>query len=202
MINMRRQTRDDGRGTRKEISSVVPANEVSVRLSSLCLLLLLFLLSSCGYHFTPVGGIVPETAKTIAIPVFFNGTLEPFIDTEITKAVVEEFLADGRLQVVSPEVADIVLKGQVTKFEITPTSYSADSYVQSYNVSIGVNITIVDMKTQKVLLKDSGVGSVFNSGYAVALGNITQTKISKDAAVKNACKDLASTLRSRVLEGF
>jgi hypothetical protein len=169
-------------------------------------LILLFMMclaaSSCGYRFTPVGGIVPESAKTIAIPVFINGTYEPLIDTEVTRAVVNEFLTDGRLRVVGPEAADIVLRGTVTKFEITPTSYTADTYVQSYNVTIGVNITVEDAKEHKVLLKDSGVGSVFNSGYAVFIGDITRTKIAKDAAVKNACKDLASTLRSRVLEGF
>lgn len=169
-------------------------------------LILLFvtclIVSSCGYHFTPVGGIVPQDAKTIAIPVFINATYEPLIDTEITKAVVDEFLADGRLQVVDLDAADIVLKGRVTKFEITPTSYTADTYVQSYNVSIGVSITIEDAKARRMLLQDTGVGSVFNSGYAVAVGDITRTKIAKDAAVKSACKDLASTLRSRVLEGF
>jgi outer membrane lipopolysaccharide assembly protein LptE/RlpB len=199
---------------RKEFSCVIQANEVSGRPSSigfkngrtsdlgLVLIALLLLIPACGYHFTPVGGIVPESAKTIAIPVFINGTYEPLIDTEVTSAVVNEFLTDGRLRVVGPEAADIVLKGTVTKFEITPTSYTADTYVQSYNVSIGVNITVEDAKTNKVLLKDSGVGSVFNSGYAVFIGDITRTKIAKDAAVKNACKDLASTLRSRVLEGF
>ncbi len=166
------------------------------------LLLSALVISSCGYHFTPVGGIVPENAKTIAIPVFINGTYEPFIDTEVTRAVVDEFLADGRLQVVSLEGADIVLKGTVTKFEITPTSYTVDTYVQSYNVSIGVSITIEDAKARKVLLQDTGVGSVFNSGYAVSVGDITKTKIVKETAIKNACKDLASTLRSRVLEGF
>jgi len=166
------------------------------------ILLSLLLLSACGYHFTPVGGIVPENAKTIAIPVFINGTYEPFIDTEVTRAVVDEFLADGRLRVVGLEAADIVLKGTVTKFDITPTSYTVDNYVQSYNVSIGVSITIEDAKARKVLLQDTGVGSVFNAGYAVSVGNITLTKIAKDLVVKNACRDLASSLRSRVLEGF
>jgi outer membrane lipopolysaccharide assembly protein LptE/RlpB len=208
MRNEELGTRGDGRGTRDEgqkvVASVVPVSEASGRLSSLGLVLiaLLLLLPACGYHFTPVGGIVPESAKTIAIPVFINGTYEPLIDTEVTRAVVDEFLADGRLQVVGLEAADVVLKGTVTKFEITPTSYTADTFVQSYNISIGVNITIEDAKAHKVLLKDSGVGSVFNSSYAVFIGDITRTKIAKDAAVKNACKDLASTLRSRVLEGF
>jgi lipopolysaccharide assembly LptE-like protein len=158
--------------------------------------------SSCGYHFTPVGGIVPPDAKTIAIPVFINGTLEPYVDVEVTKAVVDEFLADGRLAVVNIDAADLVLRGRVTKFELTPASYTADSHVQSYNVSIGVNLSIEDVRTQKELLKDQGVGSVFISGYTVFIGDITSTKIGKDAAIKNACKNLASTVRSRVLEGF
>ncbi len=159
-------------------------------------------LASCGYHFTPVGGIVPEGAKTIAIPVFFNGTMEPNIDIEVTKAVVDEFLTDGRLKVVSRESADLVLTGRVTRFEITPASYTAESYVQSYNVSIGVSLTFVDARTGKALLQDQGVGSVFISGYAVTIGDISATKIAKDAAIKNASKSLASTVRSRVLEGF
>jgi lipopolysaccharide assembly LptE-like protein len=163
--------------------------------------------SSCGYHFTPVGGIVPPTAKTIAIPVFVNNTMEPYVDVEVTKAVVDEFLSDGRLAVVSIESADLILRGKVTRFELTPASYTADSHVQSYNVSIGVSLTIEDAKTQKVLLKDEGVGSVFISSYTVAISpasivDITSTKIAKDAAVKNACKNLASTVRSKVLEGF
>lgn len=163
---------------------------------------LLALVPSCGYHFTPVGGVVPQGAKTIAIPVFINDTYEPFVDIEVTKAVVEEFLTDGRLQVVSHEAADLVMRGRVTKFELTPTTYTVDSHVQSYNVAIGVSLSIEDAKTQKVLLQDKGLGSVFISSYAVTIGDITATKIAKDTAVKNACKDVASTIRSRVLEGF
>jgi hypothetical protein len=163
---------------------------------------LLVVLPSCGYHFTSADGIVPQGAKTIAIPVFINGTLEPYIDVEVTKAVVEEFLADGRLKVVGVDAADLVLQGRVTRFELTPQAYSADSHVQSYNVSIGVSISLEDAKTQKKLLQDAPVGSLFNSIYTVTLGDISQTKIAKEAAMKSACKDLASSLRSRVLEGF
>ena len=159
-------------------------------------------LTSCGYGFTHVGGIVPEGSKTIAILGFINGTMEPYVDVEVTKAVVDEFLADGRLKVVSVEDADLVLKGVVTKFEITPTSYSTADYVQSYTVSIGVNITVEDVKTHKRILQETGVGSVFNSGYGVSISDITGTKIAKDAALKNASRDVASTLRSRLLEGF
>jgi len=159
-------------------------------------------LTSCGYHFTQVGGIIPPTAKTIAISVFINNTFEPYIDVNVTEAVVNEFLTDGRLRVVSSDAADIVIQGKVTKFETIPQTYSVAPYVLSYNVSITVTITVIDARTQRVLLQDSAVTSIFSSTYAVTLENISQTKLSKSVAVTNACQDIASTIRSRVLEGF
>jgi hypothetical protein len=195
-----RETRDEGR---RKKASIVPAREASGRPSSIVLVLLsLLLLSSCGYRFTSVGGIVPEDTKTIAIPAFINGTAEPYVDVEVTKAVVNEFLTDGRLKVVSAETADLVLNGKVTKFDMTPSAYSTDNYVQSYTVSIGLNVTVEDVKTHKLILQNTGIGSVFNASYGVALGDITATKIAKEAALKNASRDVASTLRSRLLDGF
>lgn len=173
-----------------------------VRFGALFLFSLPLLLTSCSYHFTSIDGIVPQGAKTIAIPVFINTTTEPYVDVEVTKAVVEEFLTDGRLKVVSEDAADLVLRGRVTRFDLTPQAYTADTHVQSYNVGIGVSISIEDTKTQKLILKDAVFSSVFTSSYAVTLGDISQTKIAKDAAMESACKNLASTLRSRVLEGF
>jgi hypothetical protein len=217
--------RDERRKTKDEKalnhSSIVLASEASGRPSSIgfkggrpssivLVLLSLLLLSSCGYRFTSVGGIVPEDTKTIAIPAFINGTAEPYVDVEVTKAVVNEFLTDGRLKVVSPETADLVLKGKVTKFVMTPSSYTADNYVLSYTVSIGLNVTVEDVKTHKIILQDTGIGSVFNSSYGVSIVtsngvstvDITATKIAKEGALKSACRDVASTLRSRLLEGF
>jgi hypothetical protein len=172
------------------------------RPSSVAVILFLLLLSSCGYRFTPVGGMVPEGARTIAILAFVNNTTEPAVDVEVTKAVVAEFLADGRLKVVSSEEADLVLKGIVKKFEVTPAGYTSDNYVQSYSVSIGVNVSVEDVKNHKAIWQGQGLDSVFMASYPVTPGDITATKIAKETALKNASRDVASTLRSRLLEGF
>ena len=198
--------RDERRRTKDEKAlkhaSVVPVSRANGRPSSIAVILLFLLLSSCGYRFTSVGGLVPEDARTIAIPTFMNGTGEPYVDVEVTKAVVSEFLTDGRLKVVSAETADLVLKGKVTKFDMTPSAYTVDNYVQSYTVSLGVNVTVEDVRTHKIIWQETGVGSVFNAGYNVSIGDITATKIAKEAALKSASRDVASTLRSRLLEGF
>ena len=211
-----RKSREEG--SRK--ASIVPAGEAIDRPSSwnssmsrhpatpfIVLLSLLLLISSCGYGFRPSGGIVPEGAKNIAILTFVNNTNEPYVDVEVTKAVVNEFIADGRLQVVGPEGADMVLRGTVTAFNMIPQSYTVDSYVQQYMVSIIVAVSLEDIKAHKILLQEKGISSVFISSYPVSYSSnkdvdITATKIAKDAAVKKASQDIALTLRSRVLEGF
>jgi hypothetical protein len=205
MRNEGKRAKDEERRTNREpdMASILPVSKANARLPFLCIIFFALLsASSCGYHVTPVGGIVPESAKTIAIPGFINGTNEPYVDVEITRAVVEEFLTDGRLQVASLDAADVVLRGRVVSFEVIPLSYTVDSYVQQYMVNLKVNVSIEEAKTQKVLWQERGLSTVFVSSYPVSIGNITATKIVKDGAIKNASKDLASTLRSRVLDGF
>ncbi len=227
MRDERLQTRDEGRRTKDEKalkhSSIVLASEASGRPSSvgfkggrpssivLVLFALSMLLASCGYRFSTLGGAVPEDAKTIAILAFTNGTGEPLVDVEVTKAVVREFLTDGRLKVVSAETADLVLKGMVTKFNMTPSAYTADNYVQSYMIAIGVNVSVEDVRTHKIIWQEKGLGSLFVAGYPVVPVdptaaktqiNITATKIAKEAALESASRDVASSIRSRLLEGF
>jgi len=203
-----RKIKDEGQRTKDErevkLASIVHKSGASHRPWSfvLVLLALSMLLPSCGYRFTPVGGVVPESARTIAILTFVNGTNEPYVDVEVTKAVVDEFIADGRLKVISSEAADLVLKGSVTKFDMTPSGYTTANYVQSYTVSIGLNVTVEDVKTHKIIWQEKGLGSVFVANYSVTLGDITGTKIAKGTALKTASRDVASTLRSRLLEGF
>lgn len=163
---------------------------------------LVVLVSSCGYRFAPAGGIVPQGAKTIAVAVFLNGTYEPFADTEVTKAVVDEFLTDGRLKVVSLEGADLILRGKVTKFEVSALSFTADSHVQQYRTTLSVDVSVEEGKSRKLLWQEKGLSTIFVSSYTVTLGDITATKTAKETAIRDASRDLASSIRSRVLEGF
>jgi hypothetical protein len=166
------------------------------------LAILLMAMSSCGYHLSGKGSLVPEGAKTIAVPAFINNTNEPYIDLEVTKAVVDEFIADGRLRIVDVEVADLALRGVVIKYDVTALSFTADSFVQQYRVRIVVNASLEDLKAKKVLWHENSIEAVFISDYPVTIGNITATKIAKESAIKKAGQDIAWTLRSRVLEGF
>jgi len=194
MRDKRRGTRDEGGG---RMASPV-----------LALLALLLFLPSCGYRVSGTGGLVPEGAKSIAIPTFVNGTREPSVDIMVTRAVVDEFLADGRLKVTDLERADIVLKGKVVKYEVAALSYTKDtSYVQQYRVRLVVDASLEDPRSRKILWQEKSIEAIFISDYPISYNtdatvNIMKTKISKEAAIQKASQDIAWTLRSRVLEGF
>jgi outer membrane lipopolysaccharide assembly protein LptE/RlpB len=164
--------------------------------------LLLMAMSACGYHLSGKGSLVPEGTKTIAVPAFINNTNEPYVDLEVTKAVVDEFIADGRLHIVDVEVADLALRGTVVKYEVAALSFTADTFVQQYRVRIVVNASLEELKTKKILWRENSIEAVFISDYKVTIGDITTTKIAKESAIKKAGQDIAWTLRSRVLEGF
>jgi len=170
-------------------------------------LVLVLLVSSCGYHISGTGGIVPAGVRTISVPVFLNATNEPYVDVEVTQAVVEEFMTDGRLKVVGLEEAELALRGKVVKYEVTPLSYNPQAYVQQYRVHIVVDASLEDLRSKKILWQEKGIQSSFISDYTVSFdatgrADIRGTRVAKDAAIKQASQDIAWTLRSRVLEGF
>jgi outer membrane lipopolysaccharide assembly protein LptE/RlpB len=175
-------------------------------------LMSLMLASSCGYRLSGMGSLVPDGAKTIAVPTFINDTNEPSVDVEVTKAVVDEFIADGRLRVVGLETADLALRGKVAKYEAVALSYTPDAFVQQYQVKLTVDASLEDRRAKKVLWQEKGIEAIFISDYPISyefdpalnknVANIRQTKIGKEAAIKKASQDIAFTLRSRVLEGF
>jgi len=157
---------------------------------------------ACGYRLSGKGSLVPQEAKTIAVPAFINNTNEPYVDLEVTKAVVDEFIADGRLRIVDVEVADLALRGSVVRYDVTALSFTANAFVQQYKVRIVVNARLDDLQAKKTLWREDNIEAVFISDYKVTIGDITSTKVAKETAIKKAGQDIAWTLRSRVLEGF
>lgn len=163
------------------------------------------LLNSCGYHFSGTLANIPPGMNKLAVPVFLNNSYEPYIDVEVTQAVIEEFMTDGRLKIVGIEEADLALRGGIVKYEVKPISFtesSGQTFVQQYRVHLVVQAYLEDIRSKKVIWKAVGLESTFISDYAAILGNVSATRVEKDAAIKKASHDIAATVRSSLLEGF
>ncbi|HLB95135.1 MAG TPA: LptE family protein [Nitrospiria bacterium] len=163
-------------------------------------LLLPTFLSGCGYRQVEPGLPLPLDAKTIAIPTFRNQTFESALESTLTTYVKEEFITSNRFGVTNnPDEADLVLKGIIQSFGLTPLSIDQTTgRVLEYRVKIVLDITLEDPKSQKVLWRES---SLETTAEFFAGADPSATRVAQNRAVAEAGKHLAEELVSRVLEG-
>jgi len=163
--------------------------------------LLLTVLPGCGYHLSGSNRL-PSEIRTIAVPVFYNETFEPSLESTVTSAVKQEFLTNSRLSVINdPSEADLILKGKIVSFGLSPLAFDRTrSVVLEYRVRIRVEVTVENRRTQKILLKKARMES--SAEYRVDSADTAANRVAQDHAIAEAGKQFAEDLVHRVLEGF
>ncbi|MBI5755347.1 MAG: LptE family protein [Nitrospirae bacterium] len=171
------------------------------------LLCALFIVAGCGYHMAGRGGHLPGGAKTIAIPVFSNKTLEPIVEEELTPAVIREFMKDGRIEVVDSSRADVILMGSVVSYTESPLSFDSNQNVLEYRITVTTQLRLV---RQSLPLTEGGKGKgeilwekdiTTSAEYSVS-SDVMSTKVSKLLALKEIARNLAEEATDRVLWGW
>ena len=158
---------------------------------------------SCGYS---TKSALPAHFRTIYIENFKNNvtyTTEtqrelylPLLEVKVRNAVINRFLFDGVLKVVKSENADLILKGELKKYERTGLRFTDNNDVQEYRVSVVVSLELRDPSKLEPLWTESnfaGEASFFLSGPSAK---------SEDAAVQEAIDDLARRVVERTLEDW
>jgi outer membrane lipopolysaccharide assembly protein LptE/RlpB len=158
-------------------------------------------LSGCGYTLSKTGSESgPLGGKyRVAVPLFVNGTYEPLVEKQVTRALKDELDIDGRWVLTDRGDADLLVSGKVTKVELLPLSYDAQERILEYRVRISVDVKVSDVKTGKVLWKDPDMETF--SDYRV-IEDITKSKINKGEAIAKASKNFAEEFIIKVLDIF
>ncbi len=125
--------------------------------------LALLFLSGC-YTFNPAG---KSSVQAIAVERFENKTTEYELADRMTDLVIDAFLADGTMKVVSMENADAVLVGTLTGYVRKPFEYDENGVVKSYSVTMNFDITLKnprdnDSEIWREIMEQEGVYSVDN----------------------------------------
>ena len=119
------------------------------------------------------------------------------LETKITDAVINRFLLDGYLKVVSNEAdADLVMKGELSNYEKQPLRYDDASNIEEYRANLIVNVAVRDAKKDEVLWEENGF-----VGYSEFFTTGSQAK-SEDVAVDEAVEDLARRIVERTVESW
>ncbi len=169
---------------------------------------LFFIFSGCGY--TTRSSIYPA-GTTIAIKPFVNKinisdeTSEnrrlisyfPLLETKVTNAVVDRFLLDGNLKVGRLENSDLILEGEVARYQRDALQYADNNEdVTEYRVTLFANLTLRNAKTQEVVWQENnfaGDATYYTRGPLVK---------SETSAVEAAISDLSRRIVERVVESW
>lgn len=95
-----------------------------------------------GCRIRPRQRTLPEEIRNIYVPMFINNTSQPGLEELATRASVEAFLADGRLEIVNARNADLIVQAVITEFEDGVTSTESDSFPMMNSVTATVQANL------------------------------------------------------------
>jgi len=152
-------------------------------------------LYACGpYTFNPN---LPGHIKSVAIPLFKNPrTFKYGAERILTDAVIDEFVADGSLDVADENVADSKLTVEIVNYKKEPLSYDVQEVVKEYNLAVVISATFTDLTTNQVLWQEP---SMYESVSYYAIGARAETE---DEALQRLAEELARKLVNRALQGW
>jgi len=159
-----------------------------------CLLLEL----ACGYRLVGRDSPIAPGLQQIFIPIFANKTAEPLIEQEITRALRQELMADGRLTLVPMKQADAILEGEILSYALIPLSFDTKDNVTEYRLNMTIKITLQDIKRRKVLFQDS----IKASKEYLVNESIANSEIGRQEALRRAARDFALELLDLLTERF
>jgi outer membrane lipopolysaccharide assembly protein LptE/RlpB len=164
-------------------------------------LLLLIMLTACGYHTAGQAVKLPSDVHTIAIPVFINNTQSYRVEQVLTSAVVREFTSRTNYRIVNSPYpdADATLHGAVTSAQIYGTTYDPkNGRLSSAAVVVNAKVSLVDRKG-KVLFENPNYS--FREEYEFSLDPATFFR-EESPAMDRLSRDFARTLVSNILENY
>jgi hypothetical protein len=154
------------------------------------------LLAGCGYS---VRGHLPDDVRTVAVPILANRTLKPAVETEMTRALADAFATDGRLKVVSRDIADTLLEGEVTSYELISIAFDPEANVRLYRLVVMLNVRLRDVRRNTILFNGQGLSE--KADFRVS-GTVSETISREEIALRAATLDIARAVVALAIERF
>jgi hypothetical protein len=159
----------------------------------------------CGYALAGRGSFLPDSIRTIGIPMFLNRTTVFNLETLLTEKVRAEFIGRGRYQTLPESTGvDALLTGEVTSVQIVPSSFNTQQLATRYSIIMTARIELRDMKANKVLWENPSVS--FREEYDATGGKSVVDPAAffqqDTTALERMSTAFARTIVSAILEAF
>lgn len=126
------------------------------------LVVLTAILSQGGCMYSFRGGSFPEHIRTIAVETFENDTDRFEISGELFEIMLRQVPSSLGIRVAAPELADAVVRGTITRYDVTAPNYrpaagGERAEVLQRQVALTVSVEIVDLVENVVLWEETGL---------------------------------------------
>ena len=164
-------------------------------------LILMSLLTGCGYHTVNSAAHIPAGTRTVDVPLFSTRVQNFSTEVDFTKAVIRELDTRTKLVVLNGTNADADahLAGTILTQSIAPLTYdSASGQTASYLVTITVKV-VLTARDGHILYQNDALP--FREQYQSTqdLNGFIQED---GPAVRRLSQDFARTIVSNMLESF
>ena len=136
--------------------------------------------------------------KTVAVPVFENGTTEYTLEQDVTNAVIDRFVRDNHLRVVDLKSANAVIEGKLTGYKNAVFGFSAANRAQEYRVTITCAVVFKDLVKNREIWSEPNLVKTANYYVVPVPGDSAKTELDgrKEAIAKIADEVLARSVES------
>lgn len=175
----------------------------SVMTRGLCVAMFgcLLALAGCGYHPAGSPAHLPNTVRTLAVPMFENATQSYHAEVLFTQAVIQELSSRTPYRLITGDSADAdaTLNGTITSFVVTPLTYNSQTgQSSSFLITIKASVKLVD-RSGRVLYENTNY--LFRQQYETTQDLVTFIQ-EDNPAMQRLANDFAQSVVSDILESF
>lgn len=139
---------------------------------------------------------IPNYISTIYIPMFVSNVPQRNLDIEVTRAITDEFLRDGRLRIVQSESeAQSSLKGTITGYQLIPVAWDVNNRVSQYFLKIQCTVEFYDRVENRLIIRDDTLDG------ETTFSLIASPPETEDDAIRRASEELAKDIFFVATEG-
>jgi hypothetical protein len=158
-------------------------------------LILVPILVGCASY--QLGSVSDPGFQTVFIENFKSDVDEPLLENLVTTTVIQQFQNDGTVRVTSAKEADVILRGRIDSFDMTPIRYSRANELTPVeaNMTIGVTYNLTRRGETKPFRQSKAIGT-----STFFIGNDLQSD--KRQGVPLASERLGRQMVSDLVDGW
>ncbi len=166
-------------------------------------LLLVFtvvVLVACASPYDPAPQLLPSYVKNVYVRPVVNNTNQYGLEDKFTKAIIDEFMRDGRLSIVtSEEEGDGVVVCEIKRYVLQPLTYDANMVTEQYKLWILINVYFIDTHENVTLWVEPNMEGIqiYADVVKVGFGGMTE-----DQAREYVWEKLSRDIVKRTVKGF